>query len=63
MSEWDSLVADGYDMSMIAHNLTLTPEERFWQHDRALKLMLAFRKAGLEQIDGLSDALEALDGE
>jgi hypothetical protein len=38
--------AAGIDVEAIEHNLTLTPDERWRQHDAALALVLALRAAG-----------------
>jgi hypothetical protein len=39
---------DGVDLGMLLENLMATPEERFARHENALKMALAFRKAGEE---------------
>jgi hypothetical protein len=36
------------ELSMIEHNLSLTPEERLHNHERALQMMLELRRAGEE---------------
>jgi hypothetical protein len=37
------------DLSLIDHNLSLSPAERIRQHDRALAMVEAFREAGRRQ--------------
>jgi hypothetical protein len=35
----------GFDMNLIETNLSMTPEERWRQHDMALEVILEFEKA------------------
>jgi hypothetical protein len=44
-SAWEEAEAAGFDMSLVASNLDLSVVERIRQHDRALTLALALRKA------------------
>ena len=48
-SAWEAAKAHGIDVSLLLANLHRTPEERIRDHDRALTLALAFRKAGEAQ--------------
>ena len=46
MSAWEAAAAMGIDMSLIDYNLSLTPDQRAYQHDCALRLMLMCEEAG-----------------
>jgi hypothetical protein len=48
----EQIIADaieaGVDIELLEFNLSLTPEQRAYQHDRALKLVLELKKLGEE---------------
>jgi hypothetical protein len=44
LSAWDA-AAMGIDMSIIEYSLTLTPDERMFQHDCALRTVLMLEEA------------------
>jgi len=46
MSAWDAAAAMGIDMSLIEYSLSLTPEQRMFQHDCALRTLLMLEEAG-----------------
>jgi hypothetical protein len=41
-------VQAGIDLELVEHNLTLSPEERAYQHDGALRLALELKRSGEE---------------
>lgn len=43
---WDAAAALGIDMSLIEYSLSLTPDERMFQHDCALRTLLMMEEAG-----------------
>lgn len=43
--EWRAAVAFGLDMSLVEHSLSITPEQRFAEHQRCLELVLAIDEA------------------
>ncbi len=45
-SAWDAAAALGIDMSLIEYSLSLTPDERMFQHDCALRTLLMMEEAG-----------------
>jgi hypothetical protein len=45
---WDAAAALGIDMSLIEYNLSLTPDERIYQHQCALGTVLMLEAAGKE---------------
>jgi len=51
MSAWESAAAMGIDMSLIEYSLSLTPDERMFQHDCALRTVLMMEEAG-KQLHG-----------
>jgi hypothetical protein len=51
MSAWEAAAAMGIDMSLIEYNLSLTPDQRAYQHDCALRTILMLERAG-EQLYG-----------
>ena len=53
MSAWEAAAAMGIDMSLIEYNLSLTPDQRAYQHDCALRTILMLERAG-EQLHGKS---------
>ena len=48
---WDAAAALGIDMSLIEYSLSLTPDERMFQHDCALRTLLMMEEAG-KQLHG-----------
>lgn len=46
MSAWEAAAAMGIDMSLIEYSLSLTPEQRMFQHDSALRTVLMLEQAG-----------------
>ena len=46
---WQEAERYGFDMSVVAANLTKTPLERIRAHDRALSLAMALRQAMTEK--------------
>ncbi len=48
----EQIIADarsaGVDIEALEHNLTLTPEQRAYQHDQALALVLELKRIGEE---------------
>lgn len=50
-SAWDAAAALGIDMSLIEYSLSLTPDERMFQHDCALRTLLMMEEAG-KQLHG-----------
>jgi len=50
-SAWDAAAALGIDMSLIDYSLSLTPDERMFQHDCALRTLLMMEEAG-KQLHG-----------
>jgi hypothetical protein len=59
-SAWEAARLAGCDMSLIEANLELSYTERCVRHDRAITSAMALREAALNQIHGLSDAIEAV---
>lgn len=57
-SAWAAAEAAGMDMSLIEANLELSYMERCRQYDRAVTAAMELRQAALNQIDGLSRAIE-----
>lgn len=57
-SAWTAAENAGMDMSLIEANLELSYEERCRQHDRAITAALELRQTAMDQIDGLSGAIE-----
>ena len=53
MSAWEEAAAMGIDMSLIEYNLSLTPDQRAYQHDCALRTILMLERAA-EQLHGRS---------
>lgn len=53
LSAWEEAERDGFDMSLIEHNLTLSVWERIRAHSRALAMALALREA-MEKRDARS---------
>ena len=51
MSAWTAAAALGIDMSLIEYSLSLTPDERMFQHDCALRTVLMMEEAG-KQLHG-----------
>ena len=51
MSAWNAAAAMGIDMSLIEYSLSLTPDERMFQHDCALRTVLMMEEAG-KQLHG-----------
>ena len=51
MSAWAAAAALGIDMSLIEYSLSLTPDERMFQHDCALRTVLMMEEAG-KQLHG-----------
>jgi hypothetical protein len=47
---------EGVDFSLVDERLRLTPTERLLWHERALELMLEFRRAGAEARTARADA-------
>jgi hypothetical protein len=45
-SLWREAVADGIDMSLIDHALTLTPEQRLEEHQQVINFLLEVQEAG-----------------
>ena len=43
---WDEAAAMGIDMSLIELSLSLTPDQRLFQHDCALRTVLTVEAAG-----------------
>lgn len=43
---WRAAVQFGYDMSLIEHSLTLTPEQRLAEHQQVLNFLLEVQEAG-----------------
>lgn len=43
---WRAAVEFGYDMSLIEHSLTLTPEQRLAEHQQVLNFLLEVQEAG-----------------
>lgn len=43
---WRAAVQFGYDMSLIEHSLTLTPEQRLAEHQQVLDFLLEVQEAG-----------------
>jgi hypothetical protein len=46
VNAWDAAAALGIDMSLIEYSLSLTPDERMFQHDCALRTLLMMEEAG-----------------
>ena len=46
MTAWGAAAALGIDMSLIEYSLSLTPDERMFQHDCALRSVLLMEEAG-----------------
>jgi hypothetical protein len=44
---WQDAVARGYDMSLVEHALTLTPEQRLAEHQQVIDFLLTIQGAGL----------------
>jgi hypothetical protein len=59
MSDSTEATSAGFDLSLIAENLRLSPEERVLQHERALALRLEFARAGNEFRDKTRPAAPA----
>jgi hypothetical protein len=51
MSAWEAAAAMGIDMSLVEYSLGLTPDERMFQHDCALRTVLMLEEAG-KQLHG-----------
>lgn len=51
MGAWEAAAAMGIDMSLIEYSLSLTPDERMFQHDCALRTVLMMEEAG-KQLHG-----------
>ena len=51
MSAWAAAAALGIDMSLIEYSLSLTLDERMFQHDCALRTVLMMEEAG-KQLHG-----------
>jgi len=45
LSAWEAAAAMGIDMSLIELNLSLTPDQRIFQHDCALRTVLMLEAA------------------
>jgi hypothetical protein len=48
MSAWESAAAMGIDMSLIECNLSLTPDQRIYQHECALRTVTMLEAAAQE---------------
>ena len=49
ISAWEAAAAMGIDMSLIEYNLSLTPDQRIFQHDCALRTVLLLEAAAKER--------------
>jgi len=49
MTAWEAAAAMGIDMSLIELSLSLTPDQRVYQHDCALRTVLMLQDAVKEQ--------------
>lgn len=45
---WRAAAGFGYDMSLIEHALSLTPEQRLAEHQQVLDFLLGVQEAGLK---------------
>ena len=57
-SAWHKAEKYGFDISIIKHNLELTPHERIVEHQKALKFYLTLKEAGLEHYARLGKNLK-----
>ena len=49
MTAWEAVAAMGIDMSLIELSLSLTPDQRVYQHDCALRTVLMLQDAAKER--------------
>jgi hypothetical protein len=43
---WRAAMESGFDMSLIEHSLTLTPEQRLVEHQQVINFLLTVEEAG-----------------
>lgn len=60
---WHRAEQYGFDMSVIRHNLQLTPHERVVEHQKALEFRLTLKAAGKQYYARLGKDLKDLDRE